>query len=454
MQDRLIVRPSRPFLVATVLALFSTCGDTRSQSIAPVSPRPSLRQGGQDEKPGQPVERPTFELDIETLDGDKLTNATLHDKVVLIDFWGTWCPPCKKAIPHLVKLYEKYESKGLVILGLNYEKGDDPIAQVRAFADKNGIPYPLAIGTEALQRQVPGGASSFPTMLFFRRGMRLDRKETGFHEDKVAAIEAWVAEALEEDVPDVDATPEQKNVRAELVHGTTKLAIGDGTHAVLLVVTHPRSKPDEATLARLRELAATQKDFVVATIGFQGVEGTEADFLVDAAMLKQLGLGHAAPAFRLFDKTGRASTTEVGRGDKVHATVLAAVEGLTASKANNEVPPAPKPTPKNDDAPAKDPKGESIEKPTEAPTESSKKLVSRDRRRHQERRSTRSTLKLRCQAPVPRHARAGLRGAPDASHRERIPCSGSPSPAEPYPCARAWASTSRGSSRMRVMPSS
>ncbi|MCB9880584.1 MAG: TlpA family protein disulfide reductase [Planctomycetes bacterium] len=373
MQDSLLVRPSRPLLVATVLTLFPAYGDARSQSIAPLSAQAaSLRQVGQDEKPAQPVERPTFELDIETLDGDKLTNATLHDKVVLIDFWGTWCPPCKKAIPHLVKLYEKYESKGLVILGLNYEKGDDPIAQVRAFADKNGIQYPLAIGTEALQKQVQdfGG---FPTMLFFRRGMRLDRKETGFTEDKVAAIEAWVTEALEEDVPDGEATPEQKSVRAELVHGTTKLAIGDGTHVVMLVVTHPRSKPDEVTLARLRELAASQKDLVVATIGFQGVEGTEADFLVDAAMLEQLGLGHAAPAFRLFDKTGRASTTEVGRGDKVHATVLAAVEALAVSKATDEVPPATKPASKNDDAPAKDPKGESIEKPAEAPTENSKK---------------------------------------------------------------------------------
>ncbi|HMQ21272.1 MAG TPA: TlpA disulfide reductase family protein [Planctomycetota bacterium] len=268
-----------------------------------------------------------FEFDVETIDGERLTGAQLHDKVVLIDFWGTWCPPCKKAIPHLVKLYEKYEARGLVIVGLNYEKEENALELVRNFADKNGIAYPLALGTEAIKAQVKG-FGGYPTMLFFKRGMRLDRQETGFSEDKVAAMEAWIVEALAEEAPP-DAPEVVQPTRAVLEKGDRKLAVGDGSKSLLVVVSHPKARPDAATLERLRGLAAERSDVEVVTLDIGGgSDATDADFVATKGPLKSLGLGHAAPAYRLFDPTGRAVMTEVGRGAKVHATVISSLEEL------------------------------------------------------------------------------------------------------------------------------
>ena len=61
-------------------------------------------------------------------------------KVVLVDFWASWCGPCKASFPTLNKLHEKYASKGLVIIGVGV---DDDAAKYKAFADKMGAKFPL-----------------------------------------------------------------------------------------------------------------------------------------------------------------------------------------------------------------------------------------------------------------------------------------------------------------------
>ncbi|MDR1964883.1 MAG: TlpA family protein disulfide reductase [Planctomycetaceae bacterium] len=79
--------------------------------------------------PGKPMLITGFDLD------GKLFNPNqLKDKVVLIQFWGTWCPHCKEAVPDLIDLYEKYHSKGFEIIGINTGvKGDERVEKVRQF---------------------------------------------------------------------------------------------------------------------------------------------------------------------------------------------------------------------------------------------------------------------------------------------------------------------------------
>ena len=68
-------------------------------------------------------------------------------KVVLINFWATWCPPCRAEIPELIKLQRRYRSSGLQIVGITYPP--EKLSAVRAFSKRLKINYPLALGTRA-----------------------------------------------------------------------------------------------------------------------------------------------------------------------------------------------------------------------------------------------------------------------------------------------------------------
>jgi peroxiredoxin len=92
---------------------------------------------------------PDFKL--KNLSGEKLILKQLKGKVVLLDFWATWCPPCRASIPELVKLQDKYRDKGVVIIGVSL---DDAIKTdndyLRKFCDKLNINYHVARFDHAL----------------------------------------------------------------------------------------------------------------------------------------------------------------------------------------------------------------------------------------------------------------------------------------------------------------
>ncbi len=138
-----------------------------------------------------------FKFEITTLGGQKLTQANFAENVLIVDLWGTWCPPCREAIPALVDLSRRYKQEGLEILGLNYEGKPDAEATrtIRMFAAEHGIPYPLAIGTPAVQKQVPN-FRGYPTLLFFKKGLEFDHLTVGFGPQHKKEIEKWVRTAL------------------------------------------------------------------------------------------------------------------------------------------------------------------------------------------------------------------------------------------------------------------
>jgi len=76
------------------------------------------------------------------LNSPPLALAALHDKIVVVEFWATWCPPCRKSIPHLIELYKKFSGQGVVIMGLT----DEPKAKVEPFG-VTGIPHAAIVDT-------------------------------------------------------------------------------------------------------------------------------------------------------------------------------------------------------------------------------------------------------------------------------------------------------------------
>ena len=87
--------------------------------------------------------RPAPPFIIETLDGRDISLKDFADKVVLLDFWATWCKPCLKAMPRIQELYDSYSDKGLVVLGISIDKDKDRIKKINRITNKLKISYPI-----------------------------------------------------------------------------------------------------------------------------------------------------------------------------------------------------------------------------------------------------------------------------------------------------------------------
>src|SRR3984893_15591287 len=117
-------------------------------------------------------------FDLKDLRGHETSSAELKGKVVLIDFWATWCQPCKKEMPGYQKLVDRYGSRGFVPIGFKFDTMpdmEDPVL----FAKRIGVRYALAVATDDLKQKF-GGIEGLPTtMLYDRRGI-LRQKVIGF----------------------------------------------------------------------------------------------------------------------------------------------------------------------------------------------------------------------------------------------------------------------------------
>jgi thiol-disulfide isomerase/thioredoxin len=113
----------------------------------------------------------SFDFKLNDINGKPLSLDQLKGKVVLVDIWGTWCKPCREAIPGLVQLYRKHHRRGLEIVGFAFEQTPNPeeaLAMVKQAVQGAGIPYHCALGDESIRKQIPN-FNSFPTTLVLDR---------------------------------------------------------------------------------------------------------------------------------------------------------------------------------------------------------------------------------------------------------------------------------------------
>lgn len=111
-----------------------------------------------------------FDFKLKSIEGEEIALADYKGKILIVDFWGTWCPPCVAEIPHFIELKETYGDVGLEIVGLAYEQDEEEAAikAVKEFAEEHKLNYPCALGDEETQELVPD-FQGYPTTLFIDR---------------------------------------------------------------------------------------------------------------------------------------------------------------------------------------------------------------------------------------------------------------------------------------------
>jgi len=170
----------RAYLIITVALLALGAGlfaGWRAQAPASLSPEQA-----------QSAAETLFVSTLPDLEGNNQTFAQWRGKLLIVNFWATWCPPCREEIPQFIKVQEKYRSRGLVFVGVAVDKKD----AVRAYADEIGINYPVLFGgfeAMELSRQVGNRAGALPfTLIIDRSGKIIATKLGGLTQAKLEPI--------------------------------------------------------------------------------------------------------------------------------------------------------------------------------------------------------------------------------------------------------------------------
>ena len=116
------------------------------------------------------------------LNGNKVSLSDFKDKVVILDFWATWCPPCIKEIPHFIELYKEYKNQGFTILGISVDR--QGIGIVKSFNQKYKINYPIVMADSQVARAY-GNIRSIPTTFVIDPAGKIRRMYVGYRDKAV-----------------------------------------------------------------------------------------------------------------------------------------------------------------------------------------------------------------------------------------------------------------------------
>jgi peroxiredoxin len=127
----------------------------------------------------QGIQAPDFEL--VSLDGQRVKLSDFRGKVVVLNFWATWCPPCKIEMPWFVDMQKQYAKDGLVVLGVAMD--DSEPKKIAEFTHEMGINYPVLLGTDQVSDDY-GNVQYLPTTFYINRDGKIVNKAAGLFERK------------------------------------------------------------------------------------------------------------------------------------------------------------------------------------------------------------------------------------------------------------------------------
>jgi len=236
------------FAAAAVLGglTMAACGPAQPPSAAVAVAPLAVFDKPVDEMTLQFVRDPVQVDDVmmQDLDGETFSMADLRGKVTLVNYWATWCGPCRQEIPQLVALQDRYGDQ-LQVIGISTDEGDP--ANVRAFAEEFQMNYPVVMATTDINRQFPG-VFALPTSFVVDTEGRIVQTHVGL-------INPAVLEQETRYLADLPTT-----VTVELIESTQQTRLVDAAHATEipgLDLSHLTVQQKEAALQRLNEDGCT-----------------------------------------------------------------------------------------------------------------------------------------------------------------------------------------------------
>ncbi len=175
--------PTAVLLVVLVAAMFFAGRHLANHAQAGAAPAASISGNAK----GQPA--PGFEL--KDLAGKDVRLSDYHGKVVLLNFWATWCPPCKEEMPWFVDLQQRYGAQGLQVIGVAMDDTDQKT--IASFAQRLGVNYPVLLGKESIA-QAYGDVQFLPDTFYIGRDGKIVSHVQGLINRK--EIEERVKQAL------------------------------------------------------------------------------------------------------------------------------------------------------------------------------------------------------------------------------------------------------------------
>jgi len=136
------------------------------------------------------------DFQAQNLDGQTISLSSLRGKPVLLNFWATWCPPCREEMPYLQQIYEEWSGKGLIVLAINT---DESPSKVRGFLESHGFSFPVLLDADLLvalrYNVVRYNKLYIPTTFFIDRDGIVRKKVIGAFRSK-EQIEEYLTEII------------------------------------------------------------------------------------------------------------------------------------------------------------------------------------------------------------------------------------------------------------------
>jgi len=187
---RIIATVAVAVLVATIGYMLIAGHNEDKSNINVALPGAAVEAAKSDEMP------PDFE--IKTIDGRTIKLSDYRGKVVVLDFWATWCPPCREGTPQLVRIANEKKNRGVEVIGLHIDdRGRSSADAIRKFAQQFGVNYTIGLATDDMFTSYLGTVEdTIPQSLVFDRNGKAIAHFVGYSKESAQELDEAVNRAL------------------------------------------------------------------------------------------------------------------------------------------------------------------------------------------------------------------------------------------------------------------